>query len=134
MPQCNNCDLNYKELSNGLCVFCNIIKINKKDNLFDIVICKSNLTQLEIIVKTYEFFMKNDRIPYPYELDNNIEFLRVNPYIYRKNNIINKIINDKIFFTNTIDLNKIKAKRFPLKYNQQNLNIRYLFRQCEKNV
>ena len=130
MPVCINCDLNYKELQNGLCIFCDIIKYNKKDYLFHCVICDTKLTQLEIINKTYEFFMKNDRIPYPYEIDTNITICRVNPYIYRNNNNI----EIKIFFKNCIDLNKIKAKRFPLKYNQQNLNINYITQKYNKII
>jgi hypothetical protein len=122
MPLCINCDLTYKELQNGICVFCDIVKINKKDYLFHCVIGETKLSQLEIIKKTYEFFMKNDNIPFPYEIDNNVNILKVNPYLYR----INNDIKTKIFFTNCIDLNKIKAKRFPLKYNQQNLNINYI--------
>jgi hypothetical protein len=124
--KCINCDLNYKELNSNLCVFCEIIKENKKQNLFDIIIGFSKLTQLEIIKKTYEFFIKNDRIPYPNEIDMDVSTLRTNPYTYRE---INK--DYKIFFTNTIDLNKIRTRRFPLKYFSQNLDIR--FHMCDKS-
>jgi len=124
--KCINCELNYKELYEEICVFCDIVKQNKKENLFDMIIGFSKLTQLEIINKTYEFFMKNDRIPYPNEIDFNVITLRENPYIYRQTNK-----DLKIFFTNTINLNKIRSKRFPLKYNPQNLDIK--FHMCDKS-
>lgn len=125
--KCINCDLNYKELYEELCVFCNIIKDNKKENVFDIIIGDSNLTQLEIINKTYDFFIKTDRIPYPNEIDPYVTTLRMNPYIYRQKNK-----GCKIFFTNTIDLNKIRTKRFPFKYHLQNLDIK--FHMCDKII
>jgi hypothetical protein len=123
--KCINCDLNYKELYGKICVFCDIVDENKKQNLLDIIIEFSKLSQIEIIQKTYEFFIKNDRIPYPNEIDIDVSTLRTNPYIYRQ---INK--DYKIFFTNTIDLNKIRSKRFPLKYFLQNLDIK--FHMCDK--
>jgi len=125
--KCINCNLNYKELYDELCVFCNIVKENKKQNLFDIIIGFSNLTQLEIINKTYKYFIKMDRIPYPNEIDPAVITLRLNPYIYRQTNK-----DYKIFFTNTIDLNKIKSKRFPFKYIPQNLDIK--FHMCDKII
>jgi len=125
--KCINCNLNHKELNDELCVFCNIVKENKKQNLFDIIIGFSNLTQLEIINKTYELFLKTDRICYPNEIDSDVTTLRINPYIYRQTNK-----DYKIFFTNTIDLNKIRSKRFPFKYNPQNLDIK--FHMCDKII
>lgn len=125
--KCINCDLNYKELYEELCVFCNIVKENKKENVFDIIIGFSNLTQLEIINKTYEFFLKTDKIPYPNEIDPKVVTIKINPYVYRKKNK-----ECKIFFTNTIDLNKIRTKRFPFKYNLQNLDIK--FHMCDKII
>ena len=84
-------------------------------------------SQIEIIKRTYEYFIKYDKIPIPTEIDTNTSILKCNPYIFREFIKTNSTpINYKIFFTNCIDLNKIKTKRFPLKYNQEKLNLLFL--------
>lgn len=126
---CTICNNNYKEIIDNKCVFCNIIHKNNKYDVFNIVIGITNLSQIDIINKTYEFFMKNNRIPYPNEIDDKVKILNVNPYIYRKDNSkFNncQLNNNCLFFTNCIDYNKIKTPRFPLKFNpQQQLNLKY---------
>lgn len=132
MFECINCKLNYKDLNNKLCVFCDICESNNKNYIFNILIGTSNLSQIEIIKRTYEYFNKYDKIPMPSEIDNNSQIFKINPYIFRefiKTNLI--LINYKIFFTNCIDLNKIKTKRFPLKYNQEKLNLLFLDNRIE---
>jgi hypothetical protein len=84
------------------------------------VICKSDLNQNEIINKTYEYFMNNDNIPEPREIDKKSLLIKINPYLFIKNIVSNEY---KIFFTNCIDRNLIKTKRFPQKYNIEKLNI-----------
>lgn len=140
MFTCSICNLSYVNTYENKCIFCNIINKNKKQDIMNIIICQSKLSQQDIIQKTYEYFHKNDKIPKPIEIDSDIKIIEVNPYIFREfvdkefinsklnNNILNqkyKILNQKykIFFTNCIDLNKIKTKRFPLKYNMQKLNV-----------
>ena len=128
MFTCSICSLKYTNTYENKCVFCNIINKNKKQDIMNIIICQSKLSQQDIIQKTYEYFHKNDRIPKPIDLDSNIKIIEVNPYIFREfidKKIINSKLNQKykIFFTNCIDLNKIKTKRFPLKYNIQKLNV-----------
>jgi hypothetical protein len=118
---CYDCNNNYKEIIENRCIFCNIIFLNKKEDVFNIIICDTKLSQNEIIKKSYEFFIKNNRIPYPDEIDPYVIIIKTNPYIYRK---FNK--QCKIFFTNCIDYNKIKTPRFPLKFTPQQLNLRYI--------
>lgn len=137
MYECNKCKLKYKELFNSLCVFCNIINENNKTDIYNICIVfidDLNINQIDIIRNTYNLILQKDKIPLPKEIYNNIIIININPYIFREFikyckqeqlylNIINKF---KIFFTNAIDLNKIKSKRFPLKYKLEKLNIDYI--------
>jgi hypothetical protein len=118
-------------------VFCNIINENKKNDIYNICIGyinDININQIDIIRNTYNLILQTDKIPLPKEIYNNIIIININPYIFREFikyckqeqlylNIINKF---KIFFTNAIDLNKIKSKRFPLKYKIEKLNIDYI--------
>ena len=117
---CQNCNLKYAIITNKLCVFCNIVMETKKSDIYNFIICKSNLDQNDIINKTYEFFHKHDKIPIPYEIDPKVKLITINPYLFKKN-----IISDtyKIFFTNCIDRNLIKTKRFPQKYIIEKLDI-----------
>jgi hypothetical protein len=126
---CDNCNLKYATINNNKCVFCNIITENKKSDIYNFIICKSNLNEIDIINKTYDFFNKNDKIPEPKDIDINAKLIKVNPYLFKKNIISdlfkkNIISNEyKIFFTNCIDRNLIKTKRFPQKYSIEKINI-----------
>lgn len=67
---CNSCNLSYNILNNNLCVFCNIID-NYYDNnkyIYSFIVGVSSLTQQDIIIKTREFTIKNNRIPLPSKL------------------------------------------------------------------
>ena len=117
---CQNCNLKYAVINNNKCVFCNIITDTKKSDIYNFIICKSDLNQIDIINKTYEYFMEHDKIPEPSDIDINTKLIKTNSYLFKKN-----INSDeyKIFFTNCIDRNLIKTKRFPQKYNIEKLNI-----------
>ncbi len=117
---CENCNLKYSNITNKKCVFCNIITNTKKSDIYNFIICKSDLDQNDIINKTYEYFMNNDNIPEPREIDKKSLLIKTNPYLFIKNIVSEEY---KIFFTNCIDRNLIKTKRFPQKYNIEKLNI-----------
>lgn len=120
MFECKNCHLKYSKINDDLCIFCKIVIDNKKEQLYNFIICKSNLRQEEIIKNTYELFIKNDVIPSPNEIDECAIKININPHLFFK-----YIKNDqyKIFFTNCIDRNQIKIKRFGSSYNLEKLNI-----------
>jgi len=76
---------------------------------------------MDIIKKTYNYIIKNDVMPTPKDIDNNSIIINFNPYIFRE---YCKLIDGyKIFFTNCIDRNKIKTKRFDSKYKIEKINI-----------
>ena len=132
MFECRSCKLNYKELQNNYCIFCNIVLNNKKSDIYNICIGYTNLTQNDIIKNTYNNIILENKIPYPQNIDNKVILININPYIFREfilyiqKDEINIIDKFKLFFTNTIDLNKVKLKKFPLKYKIEKLNINYI--------
>ena len=134
MFECIICKLKYKEMNNNICIFCNIVSQNNKNNVYDITIGFTKKSQKDIIKCTYEYINNNDKIPLPHEIDNKVKIININPYIfrefisfYKKKEIYDDNINNfKIFFTNTIDLNKIKSKKFPLKYKLEKLDVAYI--------
>jgi len=120
MLECNICKLKYYKLFGKICNFCDIVTNLKKTDVYKYVICYSKLQQIEIIIKTYEYFMKNDKIPIPNEIDIEAKIISINPYMFKK--YINNS-NYKIFFTNTIDRNNIKVKKLCQTYPIEKLNM-----------
>lgn len=72
---CTNCSnkmrilYNYEGLPIKLCELCNIIHRYSPHTMHKGIICKTELSQLEIINKTYEFLKKKKRIPRIIEID-----------------------------------------------------------------
>ena len=138
MLECKLCELKYKEIYDKLCVFCNIISNNNKLDIYNICIGYTDVSQIDIIKNIYDMIILEDKIPYPKIIDDTVILININPYIFREfiiyckkkyyndNDIIDNINKFKIFFTNAIDLNKIKTKKFPLKYKIEKLNIDYI--------
>jgi hypothetical protein len=134
MYECKICKFKYKELIDKQCIFCSIICENKKSDIYNICIGYTHYEQINIIHKTYNKIISEDKLPIPNEIDNTVQIINCNPYIFREfisycknENKFEDIIDKfKIFFTNSIDLNKIKSKRFPLKYKLERLNIEYI--------
>ncbi len=122
MFTCIQCNLKHAILTDNLCIFCSICNTNNKKDIFNITICKTKLTQEEIIKKTYDLFIENNVIPTHLEIDNMSKHIKYNPYIFREY-IKLKDTDYKIFFTNCIDRNKIKTKRLASKYNLEKINI-----------
>lgn len=111
--QCIECNLKYPHTTNSLCEFCRIVKYNNKYDVFNYILCVSDLTQDEIIKTTFEIFKKTNVIPIPEEVDPSCIKLGLNPYIYRLENDESRLskLNIVIFYTNAIDRNKLKIKK-----------------------
>ena len=73
--KCSNCHnpsrllYDYENLPHSICELCNTVFRYSSRTMKSGVICHTNLTQLEIIRKTYEFLKKNTRIPRISEVD-----------------------------------------------------------------
>lgn len=109
---CNNCLLNYNYINNGYCLMCNIIHNTKQTDILLFVIGISSLSQLEIITLTKQFIMKNNCVPLPNQIDKDVKIIKdVNHYLFKKYINKTKENNFKIFFTNQLNIDKIKVFR-----------------------
>jgi len=139
MPLCKLCNNNVIKLNpyTQLCILCNIYKFYDRLDVYNIVLCISNMNQLDIIKATHQFLQKNNTIPLPINIDEHAIHININPTVlYECNIIINtsneyenekKILNNiKIFYTNTIDRNLLKSRRLiDGQFKQEKLNPLY---------
>ena len=112
---CKSCNLTTNNLyMNGkYCYLCNIIFNTQYFNIKNIIVCSSNLSQLDIIKLTRDYIQKNNKIPSPSEIDKDCKITsNVNHYILSI--IISKsdnFDNYKVFITD-IDISKVKVLKF----------------------
>ena len=90
---CENCDT-LKVKTSNLCDLCNMVSNVSKANVFEVVICVSELSQKEIIKKTIELYKQNDIMPLPMEIDKNVKKYNISPYL-----LLSMDIDKKYFFT-----------------------------------
>lgn len=104
---CNNTKKLYKTYYNekfvDACFLCNMIVNYKKEYLFFASIGKTNMTQIDIINKTWKLYEKNKTIPLPKEIDDKVEFVKIPVYIYSEFKEIDKKDDYVLFFTNKVD-------------------------------
>ena len=118
---CFNCKLTYPKYFNinkkSYCYFCKLIYFLEQSDIFSINIGYSMLNQDEIVKKTKEILIKENRIASHKEIDPNSKLVLVNPFIFK--NCINLMTqneqicfsNVKIFFTESLNTEYIKIKR-----------------------
>lgn len=109
-----------------MCKFCNAI-----NNPFysisnqEIIICESNMKQMDIINSTIKFVKKNKKIPTIYDIDPDSKYVNISPveYIALKNDhklkAFKLISNFKIFYTYFFDVSYLTGKKF---YNFENFD------------
>jgi hypothetical protein len=118
---CFNCKLIYPKYFNinkkTYCYFCKLIYFLEQSDIFSINIGYSILNQDEIVKKTKEILIKENRIPSHKEIDPNSKLVLVNPFIL-KNTIKlmsqNEQIcfsNVKVFFTENMDTESVRIRR-----------------------
>lgn len=102
---CDSKQINYESYYENMilntCFLCHMTINYQKDHLFYGFLAKSNLSQIEIIKKTWEHYNKTETIPFASDIDPNVKLVKLNPYVYSqiKNNDIKNI---KLFFTSRI--------------------------------
>uniref|UniRef100_A0A6C0EEG2 Uncharacterized protein n=1 Tax=viral metagenome TaxID=1070528 RepID=A0A6C0EEG2_9ZZZZ len=107
-----------------LCVFCRILKNFKMQYISDVVVCKSKMSQSKIIKTTYDLFIKNKKIPYPHDVDEDAERVELFAYKFFKNK--DKYKDYKIFYTNKINKNDIISCGFlGGRFNLEKLDLKY---------
>jgi hypothetical protein len=134
---CFNCKLTYPKYfkinDKSYCYFCKLIYFLDQSDVFCINIGYSILNQDDIVKKTKDILIKENRIPSHKEVDPNSKLVLVNPYIFK--NIIKLMTqqeqicfsNVKIFFTDDLDTEYIKVRRLidkpkPIKKSKDIIN------------
>lgn len=92
----NLVDYNNKKI----CGLCNIIYNNKKEHVNMCLLGYSTLSQNEIVKKTQEYYIKNNKIPFPQIVDSDVKLVNIPVYLYSQFN--NKQNNFEIFFTDNV--------------------------------
>jgi hypothetical protein len=110
--RCNSCDQKYtkyyKNNGTSMCYFCYILK---NIAFFDkeIMVCKSNKTQKDIIIDTYNYLKENDVLPSCNQLNSQptelsvIELCR----IYQADNLLPNSLNIRIIFTQNLNISNL---------------------------
>lgn len=144
--KCISCELTYNYINNKMCIMCNICNNPVTTDVFSFVIGKSNLNQIEIIKKTKDFISKNNKVPLPTDIDNEVNIISINPCIFLQiikimDNLDNKedrniFENFKIFFTDDLNIKQIKTFRIFDKVikNKSNINYNYKFNKKEAKI
>ena len=132
--ECYNCKEKYPKYftinNNKYCYFCKLIYFMEYTDIFKVYIGYSTISQDEIVKKTKEILFKENRVPTNKDIDMHSKLVQINPYILI--NIIKNMLqseqicfsNIKIFFTEDIDMDLIKVKRFidkPTPLNKTNI-------------
>jgi hypothetical protein len=123
-----NCYDDYKILK--ACVFCIKLVNYKPMNVYEIIVAKSKMSQLEIIKKTLDLFNDTEKIPLYTEVDNNAKLISstTSREMIKCLNKYEDEFNDvKFFFTNKINRNSIIGRNFIVgDYPIENLKIEYI--------
>ncbi len=98
-----------------ICELCNVVCNYTYKNIKYCIVCWSEINQCDINMLTNKFINNNNRIPNIYEIDKNAKLIKSLsfPFValfYEHGNSedINKIKNIKLFFTDKINLQKIR--------------------------
>jgi hypothetical protein len=133
---CFNCKLSYPKYfkinQKNYCYFCKLIYFSEQTDVYSIQIGYSILNQDEIVKKTKEIILKENKIPSYKEIDSNSKIVQVNPYIFL--NVIKMMNNDekicfsnvKIFFTEDLNIDFIRVARIigkPIQIKKSNEKI-----------
>lgn len=134
---CFNCKLSYPKYfkinQKNYCYFCKLIYFLNQTDIYSIHVGYSMTNQDEIVKKTKDILLKENRIPSHKEIDLNSKIIQVNPYIFL--NVI-KMMNQneqvcfsnvKIFFTEDLNVEFIKIGRMidkpkPIKKSNEKIN------------
>lgn len=90
----------YELDSKKLCYLCYCIRKFTKQDIYNYVICYSELNQIDIIKQTWNLYNKNGTIPLPTEIDPSVQLVKINIYVFLLTQNFGKY---KIFFTNKLD-------------------------------
>lgn len=109
------------------CFLCHIIVNFEKSHIYHGVLCHTNLSQSEIIHKTWEFFFEKNYVPLPIEIDPNAKRVNISSYLFanfeKKSNFsygffftnkIHKMLIDELDELDEIFSSNKKSKKYDL--------------------
>jgi hypothetical protein len=85
------------------CFLCHIVVNYQKEYIYHCVLCSTELTQLEVIKKTWDFFDKKGYVPRPNELDPDAKLVKIPAYIFANFTNKHKFSDYCLFFTNKVE-------------------------------
>ena len=119
---CSNCKLNYSRLfahnNHNYCVLCKHVLTSNINDVYNIVACYSDMSQLDIIKHTHTYINKFKKMPDPKNIDQSVTVIKTNSHLLKL--LMNEMTNDekknfqniKFFFTNNIPIDLIKVLKF----------------------
>jgi hypothetical protein len=84
------------------CFLCHITNNFDKEYVYHVYLCNSELSQLDIIKKTWEFYKKNGYTPLSKNIDDQATIIRIPIYFFGQFTNKNEFPNYKLFFTNKV--------------------------------
>jgi hypothetical protein len=93
---CNDCGIAYDKK----CRLCHMIKSVNIKYMNELILCRSDLSQKDIVRETLQFILKNKKNPLPQEIDPQVKLSEYPLYKYNKE-LCN--LGHKIFVTNLFD-------------------------------
>jgi hypothetical protein len=85
------------------CFLCHLVVNYQKEYIYHCVLCNTELTQLEVIKKTWDFFDKKGYVPRPNEIDPNSKLVKIPVYIFANFTNKHKFSDYCLFFTNKVE-------------------------------
>jgi hypothetical protein len=74
-----------KKLIVRTCILCRTIYNFSNGDMGNVIVCKSELSQIDIIKKTHQYLKKTNKIIFPLDIDLTIKIVRISPIKYAKN-------------------------------------------------
>ena len=96
------------------CCFCNIVTNFKIQNIEDVLIGTSNLSQLEIIQKTIKYIIKNETFPSILDIDEDAKLVNLLSYKFVK------------YYSNLSDQDKSKNRKYKIFFIGSKNIIKYI--------
>lgn len=110
--------LKKEKIKTTSCYMCKIINNNSKSYIQELIVCKTKLSQLDIIRKTFEFYKNNNRIPYITEIDENAKLVPINAFVFaqiiKKKKYNKKLKGLCLFFTGNIIESLLRNKSYSM--------------------
>jgi hypothetical protein len=93
----------------NICKLCSIVNNFKIGDIYSILLCKSKLSQEEICNKTSDYFIKNNKFPTPFDIDEKCKIINYSVYKFIR------------IFSSFSDENKKKFSKYKIFFTPESL-------------